>query len=130
MSELEALVEAFYGLLSDKRWIFHDRLSLTAVKTILAEVAQDADRAETMLIDHYCDSEQLTAMLLPLRKLPAMRHRLPLVEKARRDYTAGRYYACVHVLLSVMDGFSTSSRPYAGACTPDSRRKCTPGTAS
>ncbi|WP_190216007.1 hypothetical protein [Streptomyces griseosporeus] len=105
MQELEALVEAFYDLLSDKHWIFHDRLSLTAVKTILVEAAQDADRAETMLIDHYRDSEQLTAMLLPLRKLPAMRRRLPLVEKAREDYTAGRYYACVHVLLSVMDGF-------------------------
>ncbi|WP_328493490.1 hypothetical protein OHS59_12560 [Streptomyces sp. NBC_00414] len=105
MEELAALVEAFYNLLSDKHWIFHDRLSLTAVETILAEAAQDADRAETMLIDHYRDSEQMTAMLLSLRKLPAMRRRLPLVEKAREDYTAGRYYACVHVLLSVMDGF-------------------------
>ncbi|MFE7927496.1 hypothetical protein ACFU6S_01955 [Streptomyces sp. NPDC057456] len=105
MQKLEALVEAFYDLLSDKHWIFHDYLSLTVVETVLAESAQDAERAEAMLINHYRDSQQLSMMLLPLRKLPAMRRRLPLIDKAMEDYVAGRYYACVHVLLSVMDGF-------------------------
>ncbi|MGW0646506.1 hypothetical protein ACWD0C_30510, partial [Streptomyces badius] len=105
MQRLEALVEAFYDLLSDKHWIFHDYLSLTVVETVLAESAQDAERAEAMLINHYRDSQQLGMMLLPLRKLPAMRRRQPLIDKAMEDYVAGRYYACVHVLLSVMDGF-------------------------
>lgn len=105
MQKLRETVEAFYNLLGEKHWIFHDRLSLTAVETILAEAPRDADRAEAMLIDHYRDGQQLAIMLLPLRQLPAMRPRLPLVEKAREDYLAGRYYACVHVLLSVMDGF-------------------------
>ncbi|MFJ3799935.1 hypothetical protein ACIPSJ_27090 [Streptomyces sp. NPDC090088] len=105
MHELGDLVDAFYDLLSEKNWIFHDRLSVPMVQTLLAEAPQDAERAETMLIDHYHDSERLQFMILPLRKLPAMHRRLALVEKAHEDYFAGRYYSCVHLLLSVMDGF-------------------------
>ncbi|MGW3291387.1 hypothetical protein ACWDR3_42845 [Streptomyces sp. NPDC001002] len=103
--ELGDTVDAFYDLLSDKNWIFHDHLSLSVVRTILAEMPQDADGAEAMLIDHYNDSERLQFMIHLLRRLPAMRRRLPLVEKAHEDYFAGRYYSCIHLLLSVMDGF-------------------------
>ncbi|MFI6147486.1 hypothetical protein [Streptomyces sp. NPDC051109] len=105
MRELADTVDAFYQLLGDKHWIFHDRLSLTAVRTIHASAGGDADRAEQLLIEHYHDPEHLALMLLPLRKLPAMRRRLDLVDKARQDYFDGRFYSTVHVLLSVMDGF-------------------------
>ncbi|WP_411105125.1 hypothetical protein [Streptomyces sp. cmx-4-9] len=105
MRELAETVDAFYDLLSDKHWIFHDHLSLTVVRALLTEAPEDPDQAEKMLIDHYNDSKHLRLMLVPLRNLPAMRRRLPLVEKAQEDYFAGRLYSCVHVLLSVMDGF-------------------------
>ena len=105
MRALSDTVDAFYALLGDKHWIFHDQLSLEAVRTILAGAGGDADRAEQLLIECYNDLENLPLMLLPLRKLPAMRRRLDLVERARQDYFAGRFYATVHVLLSVMDGF-------------------------
>ncbi|MGW7277417.1 hypothetical protein ACWGIV_03700 [Streptomyces sp. NPDC054844] len=103
--ELSDTVDAFYALLGNKHWIFHDQLSLEAVRTILATAGDDADRAEQLLIEYYNDAENLMLMLLPLRKLPAMRRRLELVERARQDYFAGRFYSTVHVLLSVMDGF-------------------------
>ncbi|WP_406073145.1 hypothetical protein [Streptomyces virginiae] len=105
MRELADTVDAFYQLLGEKHWIFHDRLSLTAVRAILDNAGGDADQAEQVLIEHYHDPERLKLMLLPLRKLPAMRRRLDLVDKARHDYFDGRFYSTVHVLLSVMDGF-------------------------
>ncbi|MEV7374677.1 hypothetical protein AB0O51_27825 [Streptomyces sp. NPDC090301] len=105
MRGLADTVDAFYQLLGDKHWIYHDHLSLTAVRAVLDTADGDADRAEQLLIEHYHDPEHLTLMLLPLRKLPAMRRRLDLVEKARQDYFDGRFYSTVHVLLSVMDGF-------------------------
>ncbi|MFD7961208.1 hypothetical protein ACFV5J_10425 [Streptomyces zaomyceticus] len=105
MRELADTVDAFYQLLGDKHWIFHDHLSLTAVRAVLDTADGDADRAEQLLIEYYRDPEHLTFMLLPLRKLPAMRRRLDLVDKARQDYFDGRFYSTVHVLLSVMDGF-------------------------
>ncbi|WP_345681056.1 hypothetical protein [Yinghuangia aomiensis] len=103
--ELAGTVDAFYALLSSKNWIFHDSLSVGAVQRILESAKDDADQAEAMLIEQYNNSERLFFLILPLRKLPAMRRRLPLIEKAREDYFTGRYYSCVHVLLSVMDGF-------------------------
>ncbi|MFE3582670.1 hypothetical protein [Streptomyces vinaceus] len=105
MREIAETVDAFYGLLSDKHWIFHDHLSLTVVREILTEAPEDPDQAETMLIGHYNDSERLRLILLGLRNLPAMRRRLPLIEKAVQDYFEGRFYSCVQLLLSVMDGF-------------------------
>ncbi|WP_405901864.1 hypothetical protein OG696_40720 [Streptomyces sp. NBC_00656] len=105
MRELTDTVDAFYQLLGDKHWIFHDRLSLTAVRAVLDSADGNANQAEQRLIEHYHDAERLTLMLLPLRKLPAMRRRLDLVDKARQDYFDGRFYSTVHVLLSVMDGF-------------------------
>ncbi|MER7050047.1 hypothetical protein [Streptomyces jumonjinensis] len=105
LREMAETIDAFYQLLGEKHWILHDRLSLTAVRSVLAAADGDADRAEQLLIEHYHDPERLTLMLLPLWKLPAMRRRLDLVDKARRDYFDGRFYATVHVLLSVMDGF-------------------------
>ncbi|MGA5703128.1 hypothetical protein [Peterkaempfera bronchialis] len=63
------------------------------------------EEAESVLIDHYNDPERLLYLTIGLKRLPAMRKRLELVEKAKADYFAGRYYSTVHVLLSVMDGF-------------------------
>ncbi|WP_311678143.1 hypothetical protein [Streptomyces dubilierae] len=105
MLKLQHQIDAFYDLLSEKNWILHDHLSLTVVEAILTDAPQDADRAEAVRIEHYHDCDRLSFMVCLLKKLPAMRRRLPLIGKAQEDSFAGRYYACVHVLLSVMDGF-------------------------
>ncbi|MFD8005670.1 hypothetical protein [Streptomyces mirabilis] len=100
MRELGDTVDAFYDLFSEKNWIFHDHLSVSVIQDILAQAPQDAERAEAMLIEHYHDSERLSFMIRMLRKLPAMSRRLALVDRAQEDYFAGRYYACIHVLLT------------------------------
>ncbi|MFF4733907.1 hypothetical protein ACFY3M_53950 [Streptomyces mirabilis] len=103
MRELGDTVDAFYDLLSEKNWIFHDHLSVSVIQNILSQAPQapqDAERAEAMLIEHYHDSERLSFMIRMLRKLPAMNRRLALVDRAQEDYFAGRYYACIHVLLT------------------------------
>ncbi|WP_435192098.1 hypothetical protein [Streptomyces sp. bgisy126] len=105
MRELADTVDAFYQLLGDKHWIFHGQMSLIAIRDVLDTADGDADRAEQLLIEYYHDPERLELMLLPLRKLPAMRRRFDLVDKARQDYFDGRFYSTIHVLLSVMDGF-------------------------
>lgn len=105
LREFGDTVDAFYDLFGGKHWIFHDQLPLESVRAIVANAGEDVDGAERKLIELYHDAESLPFMILPLRKLPAMRRRLTLVERARQDYFAGRYYATVQVLLSVMDGF-------------------------
>jgi hypothetical protein len=100
--ELAAQVDAFYALLGDCHWIYHERMNTEVVEQLLK---LDADAAEQALIEHYRDEESLKFMVMQLYGLDAMRPRMPLVELAKEDYFGGRSYAVVLVLLAVMDGF-------------------------
>ncbi|MFJ9523041.1 hypothetical protein ACIRPK_32940 [Kitasatospora sp. NPDC101801] len=97
-------VDGFYAMLGPRNWIFHDSMSVDAMAQVLSSASSPED-AEAQLISYYNDPDSLFYLTVGLRRLAAMKPRLELVEKARADYFAGRYYACVHVLLSVMDGF-------------------------
>lgn len=68
-------------------------------------VAQPVDAAERTLIDYYKGDDVLAFMTRALRSLPGMAPRMGLIERARRDYVAGRYYSTVLLLIAVMDGF-------------------------
>lgn len=97
-------VDRFYAVLGAKHWIFHERLSLDSMAELL-DSAREANEAERNLIAYYKDPENLQLLIMSLHHFPAMRKRLALVQRAKEDYQARRYYATIHVLLSVMDGF-------------------------
>lgn len=100
--ELAGLVDRFYELLGPRNWIFHDRLSTSAVSAL---VDLPPAQAEVALIDLYKEPDTLRYGLPPLRRFPELAVRMPLIERAKEDYVEGRYYATVLTLLSVMDGF-------------------------
>jgi hypothetical protein len=102
VKEMVQRIDAFYALLGDRHWIFHDDLNVEVIGKLLE---LDADAAEAALIDYYRDEDTLSFMVMRLGGLDAMRPRIPLLERAREDYVAERYYAVVLVLLAVMDGF-------------------------
>lgn len=97
-------VDQFYMVLGPKNWIFHERLSVQEVADLLSASA-DAAEAERRLIDYYKNPENLHFLILGLNRFEALRRRRHLLWRARDGFLAGRYYACIHVLLSVMDGF-------------------------
>ncbi|MFB7674470.1 hypothetical protein ACFC26_23960 [Kitasatospora purpeofusca] len=97
-------VDGFYSLLGPRNWIFHDSMSVDFTAQLLSTASGPED-AESQLISYYNDPDRLFYLTIGLNRLTAMKPRLELVEKAKADYFAGRYYACVHLLLSVMDGF-------------------------
>jgi hypothetical protein len=101
-------VDRFYDLLGDRHWIFHESLNLEKVKAVLD---LEPDEAERALIGMYRDQDWFRFMKMGLRRFSAMRDRMDLVEKAARDYTDDRFYACVLVLLTVMDGFVNDLDP-------------------
>lgn len=84
--------------------MFHDSLPVQAIADLLASTT-DAKEIEVGFIALYNDPEKLFYLMHGIYSFPAMRKRRHLIERARDDYFAGRYYACIHVLLSVMDGF-------------------------
>jgi hypothetical protein len=106
VEELVTVVDRFYDLLGDRQWIFHDRLNVEMVKALLDLPAHEA---ETALIEIYRDAEWLRFSTMGLRRL--MPSRMNLIEKAAQDYREDRFYACVLVLLTVMDGFVNDLDP-------------------
>jgi hypothetical protein len=103
MSQLIGTVDAFYGLLSDRHWIFHDAMNMEEMAAVVG--LSDVDAAEAALIDYYRQPDTLHYMVLGLTSLEAFANRRHMIDAALADYQADRYYATVLVLLTVMDGF-------------------------
>ncbi|WP_457028719.1 hypothetical protein [Kitasatospora sp. P5_F3] len=97
-------VDNFYRVLGPRNWIFHEALPVDHIAELLASTS-DPSEVEAGLMAHYNNPDNLTFLLRRLRGHPALDKRNGLLIKAQEDYFCERYYACIHVLLSVMDGF-------------------------
>lgn len=104
LREMSDAVDDFYTLLGERHWIFHDHLNLENVRTILMH-NKGVEDAERQFIALYNDPEFLRFAIMRCNGFEALRKRMHLVEKARDDCFAGRYYSCIYLLLSVADGF-------------------------
>jgi hypothetical protein len=94
-------VNSFYEHLGPRNWILHDDLNFTFAESLLSLSGDDAERA---LIDFYRDPDKLSFMVRRLSRFEGLRTRRPLIERAEADFQAGRHYATVQLLRSVMDG--------------------------
>ncbi|MCK7677966.1 hypothetical protein M0E84_07980 [Corynebacterium sp. CCM 9186] len=103
LREMTKLVDRFYELLGDRNWLFTDDFNLTAAKNIVD--TNNPLVAEARLIDYYKSSDYIKFALLRLGRFHEMQPRLKMANLALDDYTSGRYYSTVLVLLTVMDGF-------------------------
>ncbi|NEB94266.1 hypothetical protein [Streptomyces bauhiniae] len=97
-------VDTFYQVLGPRNWVFHENLPVDAIAELLTSDG-GPEAAEKAFIALYTDQDALALRLQMINKLSALRKRQHLILKAHEDYAAGRYYACIHLLLSVMDGF-------------------------
>lgn len=97
------IVDSFYGLLGERNWVFTGDFNLPALDQVIS--SESPVTAEKRLIEYYRSGDRIEFPLRQLHRFDAMRPRMPLLQKALRDYESGRYYSSVLVLLSVMDGF-------------------------
>lgn len=104
LAYITTTVDDFYWLLGPRHWVFHDDLSVDDMANLVHDHRDDMEGAERALIEWY-QGDRLPNMVRRLHGLPEMRARMDLLLLALDDYGAGRYYATVQVLLSVMDGF-------------------------
>lgn len=104
IAHITTTVDDFYALLGPRHWVFHGDLSLDDMANLVRDHRDDTEGAERALIEWY-QGDRLPFMVRRLNGLPDMRARMDLLLLALDDYGAGRYYASVQVLLSVMDGF-------------------------
>lgn len=96
-------VDRFYEVLGGRHWVFHGTLNTELLKPALAN--GDEDEAERAVIAQYADLERMRLYLMRAQAIRELRPYRDLIDAALRDYSEGRHYATVLVLLSVMDGF-------------------------
>ena len=97
----------FDRLLGPRGWISHGDLNTeTADEAISFAKKGDLDRAEQVLLEHY-SPETVDSLLQRMWSVEAFRPRLRLARLAADDFRAGRYHACVPVVLSLTDGVVT-----------------------
>lgn len=104
-------IDDFYDLLGPSHWIFHEQMNIEELAELVETHIGDAPGAQAALINFYQADGRLEFLLRGLNWHEAWLARLPLMELALADYRAGRHYAVVQVLLSVMDGFVNDLHP-------------------
>lgn len=101
---LTAIPDRFNSLFAERGWIMYDALNIDVAFAAVAKAeAGDIDGAEADLVTHY-DEGIIDFNLTMFNGVRVFRSRLPLARKALADYVAGRYHACVPVVLALLDG--------------------------
>lgn len=101
---LAQLPDRFNRIFAERGWIVYDALNLdVAFAAVEKAEAGNVDGAEADLVTYY-DEATINFNLMMFNGVRAFRSRLPLARKALADYVAGRYHACVPVVLALLDG--------------------------
>lgn len=102
--ELAEVPDQFNDLFASEGWIIYDLMDLDVAKTAIEKAESgEIDAAEQVLVEYY-SPDTVERKLQTMYRVEAFRPRMELAEKALEDYTAERYYACIPVVLLLMDG--------------------------
>jgi hypothetical protein len=85
-------------------WIMYEEMDLEVVKKAM-KIADSGDikGADAYIADYY-NTDTVRRMLHRMELVEEFRRRMPLAKKALIDYREERYYACVPVVLALIDG--------------------------
>lgn len=101
---LAKLPDRFNAAFGQRGWIAFEQMNIeVALKAVEMAESGNPDAGEQILVDHY-SAEELEVHLRWMRNIKAFFVRLDLLELARQDHAAGRYHACIPVVLSQIDG--------------------------
>jgi len=104
MKELVAAIDKFDDLFSGIGWIAYEKMNTEIIREAVAKgESGDIEGAQADLARHY-DPERVKFELKRMAKIKSFNARMPLARKALIDYKEERYYACVPVVLALLDG--------------------------
>ncbi len=102
--ELVNMPDRFNEHFSKTGWVAYESLNAELMKDAVYLADEDKfDEANNLLVEHY-NEETLKWSLTFMKGVEEYRPRYDLAEKAKEDYLAGRYHACVPVVLAIIDG--------------------------
>lgn len=95
-------------------WIAYESMNLDVMqKAIKTFESEDPESAELILVDYY-DEKTITAGIFRFKGHAEFERRNRLIELAKEDYLAGRYHACIPLLLSLLDGIVNDISRHVG----------------
>lgn len=99
------LPDRFNDLFAERGWIAYEMLKTDVMlRAVERGEAGDLDAAEKLLVEHF-DEDTIEWGIKFMCAAEAFRPRERLARLALDDYLAGRYHACIPVLLMIIDGF-------------------------
>jgi hypothetical protein len=104
LQEMSTVPDRFNEHFSGFGWVAYEGLNFDLMKQAI-ELADNGKipEAEETLTEHY-DQKIIHLMLTRMRFIPEFKPRERMLRKALDDYVAGRYHACVPVVLASVDG--------------------------
>lgn len=104
-NELSNFPEKFNSLLSPRGWIAYESMNFEVIKETV-EIAErgDLDKAEQKLVEYY-NPDNIHRKITALQGIKEFKPRMQLLENAFSDYKERRYYACIPIVLMMIDGF-------------------------
>lgn len=106
--------DQFNERLANLGWIAYESMNMEVMqKAVNIFDAEGKDVAEQFLADSY-DEETLKWGIFRFNGNRDFRKRIRLADLAREDYLAGRYHACIPLLLSLLDGLVNDVSNHVG----------------
>ena len=113
-AEILKMPDQFNERFANIGWIAYESMNMEVMqKAINIHDSEGKDAAEKFLADSY-DEEALKRGIFRFNGNRDFRKRIRLSELAREDYLAGRYHACIPLLLSLLDGLVNDVSKHVG----------------
>lgn len=104
LGELKEVPQLFNKYFSDRGWITYDGLNHEFMKNMVQIYKEKGlDEAENEILEYY-KPENLKFDFIGLKALPALLKRYRFIEFAMNDYSEGKYYSVIPLLLMIIDG--------------------------
>lgn len=113
-SEILNLPDQFNERFAKQGWIAYESMSVEVMQAAISiHDSNGQNAAENFLAESY-NAENLKWGIRMFNGHPEFRRRIRLAELAREDYLAGRYHACIPLLLSMLDGIVNDVSKHVG----------------
>jgi len=113
-AEIMKVPDRFNERFASLGWIAYESMNMKVMQeSIIIHDVEGKDAAEQFLADSY-DADCLECGIRWFNGSPEFRRRIRLAELAKQDYLAGRYHACIPLLLSLLDGLVNDVSKHVG----------------
>lgn len=111
LDEMVEYLEKFNEYFAEDGWVMYDRMNAKSAKKAVGLVNDGRPKEALSFLVEYYRPELVKRELYAMNRIGAFRPRIALAQKALEDYSAGRYHACIPVILALMDGLVNDLHP-------------------